>query len=85
MGRGWAGVLGGVWARIPFGEWKRKGKGRGEEWEVDVEGVGRGCGPRGEEVVEGRLGGVRSAAGVGSGDQVGLGWGASGGARIGRG
>lgn len=85
MGWGWAGVLGGDWARIPFGGRKRKGKGRGEEWEVDVEGVGQGYGPGGKEGEEGRLEGVRSVVGLGCGDQVGLGWGVGGGARMERG
>lgn len=68
MGRSWAGVLGGDRAGIPFGGRKRKGKGREGGWEVDVEGVGRRCGPGGEEGEEGRRGGVWRAVEEGGGE-----------------
>lgn len=73
MGQGWAGVLGGDRAGIPFGGRKRKGEGREEGWEVDVEGAGF------REVSGARLGRGRSRVGGGvgrdrAGDGLGCGW-----------
>lgn len=46
VGWGWAGVpLGGDRAGLPAGGRGRGGKGKGRGWEVDGEGVGRGCVP----------------------------------------